>query len=832
VGVDGSIPFTYQWQFAGVPIAEATDTALILTNVSSGQQGPYTVVVAGNYGIVTSAVATLTVDPVPPVITSSLAVSGKQGQAFSYTITGLHTPVWFGAFSLPPGLVIDPLSGIISGVPLENGTFGATISAANSCASTSEILVFTFSTSVPVITSVLTARGQEGAAFSYRIRGSDTPTGFDAQNLPLGLIVNRLTGFITGKPVYAGDFFSTISATNVWGTGSATLHFIFTNAVPVGLSITNVESTYSSPYLLDFQFSLTDDNDPSLGHAVIADPRLFSVTCLEAGQPISSNETAMVIQRASTKLFKSVMVLDFTQSIASLSNGDTNNDGISDAVDAMVAGAQDFVDQQQPDAQVGVWEFHREDFDPQRVVGLTTDKSLLDQSIAGIWTNYVQNFPAASRAWDALVGAIADLGPTNRDEQHFVVFVSDGKDESSINTATDVIRAATNANVKLFCIGFGVELNPVILQTMTTATDGRYYDAQALGGLTAAFDQIAKDLNGRYILRWATLKRSTNSFMPSFQISYQGLTANSPDNPVTQTTNIDNTTTPPTTNVVSKTNFIIGPYIPTQHTGSVTIGSLRLAANASIQPRSISLRAFYVPRYIRQLRIHYRANWPCTPSLQSTNLGEILYGWSLSETNDGAAGKWLQITSPNPQSLSNSITFGALGPLIKFTFRDMLDATNAFSFFDVDNTVYTNTGNQSFVLDTTNLYITNYPALPFGTPVPWLIAHGFTNNFIAAELSDPDGDGALTWQEYQANTDPRNPNSRFAVRNIVRAFDGRYQITFSTALARNYRVESSVDLLNWQIVQNNIPGTGGDVVVTDTRYLPGLTQIFYRVAVF
>src|SRR6185436_12814000 len=184
---------------------------------------------------------------------------------------------------------------------------------------------------------------------------------------------------------------------------------------------------------------------------VVASPHLFTMTCQEDGQTISSNETAVIIDRATVKQFKTVLALDFTESIASLANGDSNGDGISDAVDDLVAGAIDFVDQQRPGAQVGVYEFHREDFTPQRVVALTSDHALLNSSIAGIWTNYVGWFPASSRAWDAMIAAIGELGPTNSDEQHYAVLVSDGQDESSFATATDVIRAATNNRVRVFC---------------------------------------------------------------------------------------------------------------------------------------------------------------------------------------------------------------------------------------------------------------------------------------------------------------------------------------------------------------------------------------------
>jgi hypothetical protein len=832
VRADGTPPFSYQWQFNGTPIVGATRTTLLMTNVNSSEAGGYAAVITNNYGSITSAVANLTVLVVPPSIISPLSVPGKQGQPFNYQISALHTPLSFAAGHLPPGLVIDPTTGIISGVPTESGTFGPSITAFNACTNDTEILVITFASSIPVITSPLTATGTEAMPFTYQIAGSDSPTNFGAEDLPLGLTVDPNTGIISGTPVYGGDFYSTIFATNLWGVGSAVLHFVFDYGTITGLSMSDLQTNYASPYLLDFQFSLRDNDDPTVGNALVVAPQLLSAVCREDGKAVSPSETAVILAQATAKLFKTELVLDFTESVASLSNGDTNNDGISDAIDAMVAGAQDFVNQQRNGAQVGVYEFHREDINPQRVVPLTTDKTLLNQSIAGIWTNYVQSFPAASRAWDATISAITDLGATNSDEQHYVILVSDGRDESSLASVDDVITAATNAGVRVFCIGFGSELDPTDLQLLATATGGRYVDAQTASSITAAFDQIGKEFNSMYLLRWATLKRSTNAFMPSFEINYQGFTAFSPANTIIATMSTNTNSMPPIVTTNFTTNFVISPYVPTEHTGSVTVGLLRLAANAQVVADSITLRAFYVPRYIRQLRIHYRANWPCITSLQSTNAGEILAGWSMTETNDGTGGKWLLLSSPNPQNLATSIPFAALGNLVEFKMRDMLYPSNAFSFIAIDNTIYTNTGNQSFVFDTTNQFLAAYPALPHGTPIPWLLAHGFTNNFEAAELSDPDGDGVLTWQEYVANTDPRDPNSLFIITGMDTGLDGRNQVTFISSTNRTFRLDASTDLFNWQVVEDFIDGTGGSITVTDTRYLPGLSQIYYRVAVY
>jgi hypothetical protein len=171
--------------------------------------------------------------------------------------------------------------------------------------------------------------------------------------------------------------------------------------------------------------------------------------------------------------------------------------------------------------------------------------------------------------------------------------------------------------------------------------------------------------------------------------------------------------------------------------------------------------------------------------------------------------------------------------LIQFTFRDLTNAQAAFSLLEVDNSIYATTGGQSFMIENTNDFTTVYPALPHGTPVPWLLDRGFTNDFVNAELSDPDGDGLFTWQEYRANTDPRNAGSKFLVQSLSQSgATGHYEITFSTALNRMYQLESSQDLVTWQILQADIHGTGNDITAVDGRLSVDETPTFYRVLVY
>jgi hypothetical protein len=75
----------------------------------------------------------------------------------------------------------------------------------------------------PSITSPSTASGTVGQSFSYQITASNSPTSFNAANLPAGLAVNTSTGLISGTPSLAGTTNATLSATNSNGSGNATL---------------------------------------------------------------------------------------------------------------------------------------------------------------------------------------------------------------------------------------------------------------------------------------------------------------------------------------------------------------------------------------------------------------------------------------------------------------------------------------------------------------------------------------------------------------------------------------------------------------------------------
>ncbi|MGA2854295.1 MAG: putative Ig domain-containing protein, partial [Verrucomicrobiota bacterium] len=240
-------PLSYQWQLGGTNLPGATNRVLSLASTTGASAGNYTVVVSNVNGPVTSQAAILTVIGQPPLITSPLTAAGKQGRPFSYTITGLYNPTSFQATGLPNGLNVNTTNGLISGTPLVNGPFNVTLSTATLCASATTNLMLTITSSVPIITSPLTASGEQ-AAFNYQIRATESPTGFGATNLPLGLSVNPTTGVISGNAFFAGNYTATIMASNVWGIGTTNLQLSITSSVPVitsALTVSNEQAAFN-----------------------------------------------------------------------------------------------------------------------------------------------------------------------------------------------------------------------------------------------------------------------------------------------------------------------------------------------------------------------------------------------------------------------------------------------------------------------------------------------------------------------------------------------------------------------------------------------------------
>jgi alpha-tubulin suppressor-like RCC1 family protein len=308
-GVNGT-PFTYvitannaptSFSATGLPsgLGVNTNTGVIMGTPTSS--GTSTVVLgASNSGGTGTGSLTLSIsNPPAPVITSSTAVSGALNAPFVYTITASNNPTNFTTTSLPAGLNVNSSSGVISGTPTATGTSTVTLSAINAGGTGTATLALTINgTGAPVITSGLTAIAVNSVPFTYTITANNSPTSFNATNLPMGLNVTPTTGAITGTPTVTStsSIFSTIYAINSSGTGSATLLFTMNPPAPVISSATSASGSVGSA----FGFSVIASNNPTL----------FTATGLPSG--LSINPSTGVIMGTPTGSMTSTVSLAAT----------------------------------------------------------------------------------------------------------------------------------------------------------------------------------------------------------------------------------------------------------------------------------------------------------------------------------------------------------------------------------------------------------------------------------------------------------------------------------------------------------------------------------------
>ena len=101
----GAAPLSYQWQWFATNLAGATTSALTLNPVAATQAGPYRVLVANTYGMVTSSVATLAVLSALDHFSWSV-ISSPQ-------ITGVPFPITIAARDLSNGFETN-FSGVVT----------------------------------------------------------------------------------------------------------------------------------------------------------------------------------------------------------------------------------------------------------------------------------------------------------------------------------------------------------------------------------------------------------------------------------------------------------------------------------------------------------------------------------------------------------------------------------------------------------------------------------------------------------------------------------------------------------------------------------------------
>lgn len=169
---------------------------------------------------------------------------------------------------------------------------------------------------------------------------------------------------------------------------------------------------------------------------------------------------------------------------------------VSDASELPTAksAAKFFTEQMRPIDKLSLITFAGEVIVPQ---SLTADRQQLARSIDTLQAGQQTSL------YDAVAQGLTQLSLAPGGTRALVV-LTDGKDTMSERQVPDDVSQAVGLAVPIYTIGLGPNADTEVLQSLSSATGGRYYAAATSADLTDVFHTISQQLGAEYQVTWVS----------------------------------------------------------------------------------------------------------------------------------------------------------------------------------------------------------------------------------------------------------------------------------------------------------------------------------------
>ncbi len=179
----------------------------------------------------------------PPAITSTPVTTAIGNRNYTYDVeaTGTPAPI-FALTTSPAGMTIDSLSGVISWIPTELGSYPVTVSATNAAGFDVQPFSITVSALAPLITSTPVTTAIGGQPYEYDVEATAVPAatyfvfGTPPAGLPAGMTYSTTTGLISWPHSQPGSFPISVQAVNAHGVDSQSFVLTVAPVAPLIIS--------------------------------------------------------------------------------------------------------------------------------------------------------------------------------------------------------------------------------------------------------------------------------------------------------------------------------------------------------------------------------------------------------------------------------------------------------------------------------------------------------------------------------------------------------------------------------------------------------------------